>query len=239
MHLTEPGETFCAPGLGLADIDAQTLDGRRPDSGWPMTEVPMNVTTPSSTPARLWTAVGLRSVAVGSLLALFGCTTQSQTFEGYSDDQVWSAMVAAARAPEYDEWKIAENETFIDEDGRRVEVYRVLRRLYVTPYSTPLDESREWRMQMVLGRDDDADAPVVDFTARQITVPAHVWAEAERYFNQVRSLLGPASLPQPATTDADSNERGVTDGSSNEPLSPSSTPDSVETPEVVDLPDER
>ena len=138
----------------------------------------MNVTTPSSTPARLWTAVGLRSIAVGSLLALFGCTTQSQTFEGYYDDQVWSAMVAAARAPEYDEWKIAENETFIDEDGRRVEVYRVLRRLYVTPYSTPLDESREWRMQMVLGRHDDADAPVVDFTARQITVPAHVWGRS-------------------------------------------------------------
>jgi hypothetical protein len=135
------------------------------------------------------TSIALSSAALACAVA--GCTSRSQVFEGYSQDQVWSAMIAAAQSPEYDDWKIAENETFVDEDGRRVEVYRVLRRLLVTPYADPRKESEEWRLQLVLAHDMDIDAPVVDFTARQITVPAHVWREADRYFGQVRTLLGP------------------------------------------------
>ena len=135
------------------------------------------------------TSIALSSAALACAVA--GCPSRSQVFEGYSQDQVWSAMIAAAQSPEYDDWKIAENETFVDEDGRRVEVYRVLRRLLVTPYADPRKESEEWRLQLVLAHDMDIDAPVVDFTARQITVPAHVWREADRYFGQVRTLLGP------------------------------------------------
>ena len=164
--------------------------------------------------------LSLTSIAISSAAlacAVAGCTSRSQVFEGYSQDQVWSAMIAAAQSPEYDDWKVAENETFVDEDGRRVEVYRVLRRLLVTPYANPRKESEEWRFQLVLAQDMDINAPVVDFTARQITVPAHVWREADRYFGQVRTLLGPpeatkaAEVPnagesatEPAATPADS-----------------------------------
>ena len=55
------------------------------------------------------------------IAGLVGCsTTSTQVFEGYGDDQVWSALVAAAQSPEYDDWKIAENQVFVDEAGRRV-----------------------------------------------------------------------------------------------------------------------
>lgn len=156
------------------------------------------------------TSIALSSAALACAVA--GCTSRSQVFEGYSQDQVWSAMVAAAQSPDYDDWKVAENETFVDQDGRRVEVYRVLRRLLVTPYADPRKESEEWRFQLVLAHDMDIDAPVVDFTARQVTVPAHVWREADRYFGQVRNLLGPPEATKAAETPC-------TDGHAAEPIS--------------------
>lgn len=206
------------------------------------TEVTMNSSSsspsPSSAiPSRSLLSRALRPLAAAAVLAATGCTTQTQTFEGYSDEQVWSAMVAAARSPEYDDWKIAENEMFVDEEGRRLEVYRVVRRLYVTPHSEPLKESREWRMQMVLAHDDEAGAPVVDFTARQITVPAHVWAEADRYFNQVRSLLGPArgldTPPGPAAAPSAETTEPVAIGAGDQPTTDSNAPAAAET---ADLP---
>lgn len=133
-----------------------------------------------------------------------GCVTRSQPFPGYNDDQLWTAMVATAKAPIYDDWKISENEVMVDEAGRRIEIYRIVRRTLVSPHADPWKEEMEWRMQVVLGRDWDGTTPIVDFTARQMTVPAWVWAEADRYFAQMRTLLGPAhppAEPAPATGD--------------------------------------
>jgi len=132
-----------------------------------------------------------------------GCVTRSQTFEGYSDDQLWTAMVATAKAPQYDDWKLSENEVMIDEEGRRLEIYRIVRRTLVSPYADPWKEELEWRMQVVLGRDWDGTTPTVDFTARQITVPAWVWEEADRYFAQMRTLLGPVKAPAETTAPSD------------------------------------
>ncbi|MBI1303472.1 MAG: hypothetical protein GC172_06755 [Phycisphaera sp.] len=166
--------------------------------------------------------------AAVALVAATGCTSRTQTFEGYSDDQVWSAMVAVSRAPEYDDWKIADNDVFVDEAGRRIEVYRRLRRLYVSPYSEPRKEDEEWRLQMMLERDDSLDAPTVEFTTRQVTVPAHVWREADRFFAQVRALLGPVEEPtdEPESAEPD---RGMDDG---ETLSDEEVPTPPPLPEL-------
>jgi hypothetical protein len=49
----------------------------------------------------------------------------------------------------------------------------------------------------------EALAPAIDFTARQLSVPAHVWREADRYFVQMRLLLsdagGKPSAPAPSS----------------------------------------
>ncbi len=130
-------------------------------------------------------------LATTLLLSAVGCTTRSQEFQGYGNDQLWTAMVATARSPVYDDWKVSDNQVFLDDGSRRIEIYRVLKRTYVTPWSDPEREVVEWRFQVVLSHEDEFETPLVDFTARQIAVPAHVWNEADRYFAQMRSFLGP------------------------------------------------
>lgn len=132
------------------------------------------------------------SVSAIAVTTLSGCVSQTQSFEGYGEDQVWSAMIAAARTPEYDDWKVAENELFVDESTQRLEVYRRLRRLYVSPYAAPRREREEWRFQIKLSSDESTGSAIVEFTARQLVVPGFAWREADRYFAQVRSLLAPA-----------------------------------------------
>jgi hypothetical protein len=139
-------------------------------------------------------------VAVSSI----GCTSRSQVFEGYSEDQLWTAMVATARAPQYDDWKVMDNEVHVDEASRRIEIYRVLKRTLVSPHADPQRESEEWKLQVVLGRDEELGQPLVDFTARQVDIPAHVWDEADRYFLQMRTLLGPVKTAQPAEANSES-----------------------------------
>jgi hypothetical protein len=137
-------------------------------------------------------------VAAATLTLGTGCTTRTQVFEGYADDQLWSAMVASAKSPSYDDWKVMDNEVYADESRRTIEVYRVLKRTYVAPEAPVREEERAWKFQIVLGHDPAALAPAVDFTARQLSVPAHVWREADRYFVQMRLLLGEAAGNSPA-----------------------------------------
>jgi len=120
-----------------------------------------------------------------------GCTTRSQVFEGYSNDQLWTAMVATAKAPQYEDWKIVENDVAANDSTRRIEVYRLIKRTVVTPYAPARPEEAEWRFEIVLALDEDLQQPMVDFTARQVTVPAHVWKEADAYFAQMRTRLTP------------------------------------------------
>jgi hypothetical protein len=146
-------------------------------------------------------------VAAATVVTLgTGCTTRTQVFEGYADDQLWSAMVTSAKSPSYDDWKVMDNEVYADERSRTIEVYRVLKRTYVAPEAPVREEERAWKFQIVLGHDPEALAPAVDFTARQLTVPAHVWREADRYFVQMRLLLSAGgdtpSLPTPRGGDA-------------------------------------
>ena len=142
--------------------------------------------------ARLSTLI----LATGFISATVGCTTRSQVFEGY--DQLWTAMVASAQKPTYDDWRVMDNEVYVDQATRRIEVYRVLKRTLVTPYSTPRQEEREWKFQIALGRDPELDSPTVDFTARQLVVPAYVWTEADKFFLQMRTSLGVPTGTTPA-----------------------------------------
>ncbi|MFM1805647.1 MAG: hypothetical protein RL136_2526 [Planctomycetota bacterium] len=149
----------------------------------------------------------LRSAAVAAsgllVVASAGCTTRTQTFEGFGETQLWPAMVATARTPSYDDWKVLGNEVYADDERRIIEVYRTLRRTYYSPEAEPLAEERQWRFQIVLGDDPERLAPSVAFTARQFAVPAHVWDEADRYFLQVRRSLvvsdGTGSSQDPGT----------------------------------------
>ena len=121
-----------------------------------------------------------------ALLGLGGCTTVEHTYEEFSADQVWTAMVAVAETPEYDDWKVVANDVWVDEKNRRVEVYRQVRRVLYSPEAPPHPEQHWWRFEILL---DKVDPPTVRFLSRGFAVPAHAWREADRYFADVHDVL--------------------------------------------------
>lgn len=145
------------------------------------------------------------------VIAAGGCRAQERSFPGESPANVWSAARAAAESPDYmpaeveDRWNVDVNEVLVDEEAGELEIYRRLSRLHLRSGGDRFVERRTW----TLGVDVTADpeAPTVRLVSRGLAVPAHVTAEAERYFDQIAELLLPPALgdtPDPvAAPDAD------------------------------------
>ncbi len=114
-------------------------------------------------------------------------------------------MVKAAENPSYPDWHVVENDVWVDDAGRRIEVYRLLRR-YVDPQSQyPRLEDRDWRFVAVL---EELEPPTVSFSARGWHIPSHAWPEQEAYFDRVWSFLGgkPAAAEREAKRSASGAE---------------------------------
>ena len=139
------------------------------------------------------------TVAILATIALSGCTTVNHNFGSQPADQVWTAMVAVAQSPVYKDWKVSRNDVWVDEDAKRIEIYRRLRRVLAEPASKARRENREWRFQILL---ESTNPPKAVFTSRGMGVPSHAQDEGERYFADVLELLsGVAEEPieQPAS----------------------------------------
>lgn len=129
------------------------------------------------------------AVLLGSITimgAMGGCGYKVATFPGADGAQVWSAMVTAAEQPEYLDWRVIENDVWNEPTEGRIEIHRLLRRSRVEPGEKPVREEETWRFQITLL---ELDPPMIRFFARQAAVPAHVWREATRFFDEVLSLL--------------------------------------------------
>ena len=126
-------------------------------------------------------------IGLTSLVAcLGGCGYKMATFSGHDGSHVWSAMLTAAEQPVYEDWRVIENDVWNEPESGRIEILRLLMRDRVDAGNKPVRESETWRFQIHLL---EFEPPTVRFIARQAAVPAHVWLEAERYFDEVRSLL--------------------------------------------------
>ena len=147
-----------------------------------------------------------RSCVIFSLGVLFlmgGCGSTTASFPGKDVSQVWSAMITVAEAPEYPQWRVIENEVWVDSQTSRIEIMRILRRDRVRYGEQPKRESETWKFVVSITK---SNPPTVKFLARQAAVPAHVWSEADRYFTDVRNLLeGPPVLVPDDTGDATSD----------------------------------
>ncbi len=119
-------------------------------------------------------------------LIIGGCTSVEHSFLGYSSDQVWTAMVAVARTPVYDDWKVAGNDVWVDEREYRIEVYRHLRRVLHQPEADPRRESRTWRFEIRLV---ELDPPLARLVSRGLGQPVDARREGNRYFLDVHELL--------------------------------------------------
>lgn len=126
------------------------------------------------------------ALALTTLVVLGGCSNRTATFPGHSDPEVWNAMVTVAENPVYDDWHVFENEVMTARPEGRLEIFRILRRDLVRPGTNPVRQEEDWRFNVQFL---NSDPPTIKFTARQASIPAHVWREADRYFADMRTIL--------------------------------------------------
>ena len=146
------------------------------------------------------------ALTVGLLFA--GCSSRTATFPGFSDPEVWNAMVTVAKNPEYKDWFVFENEVWTDRPSGEIEIHRFLRRDLVRVGQDPERQEERWNFQIVF---QHSDPPTIGFSARQVKIPAHLWREADRYFADMRSILGiepGAGVAEVEVIDLDATELG-------------------------------
>lgn len=131
-------------------------------------------------------AAGAAVAVVILLAAAGGCTSVSQRFPDYDPDDVWRAMVAVAESPHYDDWKVKSNDVLVEDEVKRIQVYRELRRDLRVPGQAPRQEEIAWRIEISLVT---TDPPEVEFLSRGVGVPMHARTEGTRYFADVRDIL--------------------------------------------------
>ena len=122
-----------------------------------------------------------------------GCTTVRETFNYQRADQVWTALVAVARTPDYssdnpdERWFVKENQVWLDPENSRIEIYRELDRVLHRARTAPLREHRRWLFRITL---EGTTPPRAEFISRGWGVPMKAKIEGERYFADVWEMLG-------------------------------------------------
>ena len=156
-------------------------------------------------------SAALPAICAASLLG--GCASETATFAGRPRDQVWTAMVAVAEQPDYQDWRMLDNVVSVDPDQEKIVLFRALRRVAVRPGADKVRQDREYQFEIKLEPENpkrpDAPATVV-FATLQPIVPARLTDEAERYFASVAELLGEVKespQPKPLATEPPPNVR--------------------------------
>ena len=145
------------------------------------------------------------TIVLLAVFMLLGCTTVHQEFAGLPSDQVWTALVAVAQSPNYDDWTVTDNDVWVDEAAQRIEIYRRLRRVIQQPAYKARRENREWRFQVIF------EPPLATFTSRGLGVPSHAQHEGERYFLDVLDLLSGMPPQDEASSTASSDTSDTSD----------------------------
>jgi len=130
---------------------------------------------------------------IACLLLVVGCSTPTHTWPDQDRGMVWTAMIAAAKAPDYasghlrKRWIVAENNVNVDADRGHIRIHRVLTRSLVLPEQKVQHDHRKWLFDIYLL---PGFPPRVSFDALNVgLIPAQMHTEADRYFLLVDSLL--------------------------------------------------
>lgn len=137
-----------------------------------------------------------RAAALLALPAALGACSMERTYEGHSREEVWSAMMDAAKSPRYRDWIVMDNSVWCDDADSRIEILRELKRDVVLPGQKPYREETQWRLKAVL---EPESPPMVKFSTSNFCVPAHFWLQADHYFDEVEARLA-AMTPPPQPT---------------------------------------
>ena len=136
-----------------------------------------------------------RAVFTLLLLSIIGCSVPTRRFPQVSKEYVWTAMIAAAKTPDYSSndprkrWIVMENDVDVNNERGRIVVRRKLSRSLKLPRQNEQIDHREWFFVIKLL---PTNVPTVTFdvTESQL-VPVRMLDEADRYFSQVDDLLHP------------------------------------------------
>jgi hypothetical protein len=126
---------------------------------------------------------------------VIGCSVPTKSWPNESKDLVWTAMIAAAKTPDYSSsdprkrWVIVNNDVVINEQLGRILVHRKLTRSLQLPRQKEQTDNREWYFVIQLIPEGE---PTVTFDAQGIQlVPARIVDEANRYFLLIDEVLHP------------------------------------------------
>ena len=123
-----------------------------------------------------------------------GCSTPQHTWPNQNRDVVWTAMVAAAKVPDYNavdprkRWIVLDNTVEVNSETGVILVRRKLARSITLPLQVEQTDERQWffTIQLLPGQ-----RPTATFdTVGQTIVPARVHDEAQRFFKLVNELVG-------------------------------------------------
>jgi len=135
----------------------------------------------------------MRVVVTALILFIAGCSVPTKMWPNESKDFVWTAMVAAANAPDYSSddprkrWIVIENDVDSSSQLGRIVVRRKLSRSLKLPRQQEQIDHREWLFVIRL---QPKEIPTVTFDDPETQlVPARILDEANRYFSQVDELL--------------------------------------------------
>lgn len=168
-------------------------------------------------------------LATVTLVTLGGCGLKiTENFAGRNPDQVWTALVAVAETPDYDNpefgrWTVMENDVWANGDKRRIEIYREIRRSFYGPGDPQgRREDQTWEIQITLA-DDEEDGLHAVFKVRNWSIPAYVWNEADRYFADVREILGGMPVEAPMSAPESAPETAPDEADAETPAAPPTT----------------
>ena len=136
-----------------------------------------------------------RAVFTLLLLSIIGCSVPTRRFPQESKEYVWSAMIAAAKTPDYSSndprkrWIVMENDVDVNNEHGRIVVRRKLSRSLKLPRQNEQIDHREWFFVIKL-LPNNVPTVTFDVTESQL-VPVRMLDEADRYFSQVDDLLHP------------------------------------------------
>jgi hypothetical protein len=126
---------------------------------------------------------------------LTGCSLPTKQWSGEQKVHVWTAMIAAAKAPDYSatdprkRWVVVENNVDVNASLSRIVVRRKLARSLQLPRQNEQNDTRDWLFVIKLLPEQ---SPTVTFDVPETQlVPARSLDEADRYFSQVDELLQP------------------------------------------------
>ena len=129
-----------------------------------------------------------------AIILLSSCSASSKTWKGYSSDEIWTAMIAVAKSPDYsadnprNRWHVLENVVQINTEDSEIKIHRILRRSIKLAMQSVQVDNREMILKISLENNEFPEVKFEELSSQ--IIPARALNESHLFFNQLDELLG-------------------------------------------------